>query len=333
MKQIFPDKMHAVYLNETGNLTVGEIPVPKPGKGQVLVKIAAAPINPSDLGFLQGSYGFQKSSPIVPGFEGSGTVIAAGSGLLPRSWLGKRIACAGQSGGTWAEYIVTSAAACFPLPKKISFEQGAMSFVNPLTVTAFFDIAKKNKHRAIISTAASSALGRMILRLGLKEGIPVINIVRRLEQADILFSLGAKYVLVNSDPDFLKRVQQIALELNATLILDAIAGDLTQQLLDVAPFGSEAVVYGFLSGEKTAIDARLFVKEDKSVRGFFLANWMSKKGILKSIGDMRRAMRLLDSELSTTIQKRLPLSEVHEAIEIYRNNMTAGKVLLVPDEN
>lgn len=323
--------MQAVVIEENGNLTVGQVPVPKPGDGQVLLKIGAAPINPSDLGFLQGSYGFPKSAPIIPGLEGSGTVIAVGSGLLPKLWLGKRVACAGRLGGTWAEYMVTSAATCFPIPKRISLEQGAMSFVNPLTVIALFDIAKKERHKAIISTASSSAVGRMILRLGLKEGIPVINIVRREEQAALLFSLGAKYVLVNSDLDFLERIQQTANELNATLILDAVAGDMTQQLLNVAPFGSHAVVYGFLSGEKTTIDARLFVKEDKSASGFFLVNWMAKKKTIDLVRNMRKATRLLDSELATSVQQRFPLSGVNSAIELYKNNMTAGKVLLVPD--
>jgi NADPH:quinone reductase-like Zn-dependent oxidoreductase len=103
--------MQAVLLEENGErLTIGEIPVPQPGPGQVLVRIAAAPVNPSDLGFLRGSYGFQTPFPVVPGFEASGTVVAAGPGLLPRLWLGKRVACAvSATGGTWAEYLVTRA--------------------------------------------------------------------------------------------------------------------------------------------------------------------------------------------------------------------------------
>src|SRR5512141_3290872 len=120
-----PKAMQAVLLQEPGApLTVGSRPVPRPGPGQVLVRIAAAPINPSDLGFAGGSYGFQKPFPVVPGFEGSGTVVAAGSGLLPRLWLGRRVMCsaAPTSGGTWAQYLVTSAASCFPLARTLSFE-------------------------------------------------------------------------------------------------------------------------------------------------------------------------------------------------------------------
>lgn len=108
--------MQAVLLEENGGpLTLGQVPIPQPGPGQVLIRMAAAPINPSDLGFVKGSYGFQKGFPIVPGFEGSGTVVAAGSGLLPRLLVGKRVACSAALGGTWAEYLVASASSCFPL--------------------------------------------------------------------------------------------------------------------------------------------------------------------------------------------------------------------------
>lgn len=96
-----PKMMQAVLLQGKGGpLTVGSLPVPIPGSGQILVRMAAAPINPSDLGFLSGSYGFQKPFPIVPGLEGSGVVVSAGSGLLPHLLLGRRVACSARTGGT-----------------------------------------------------------------------------------------------------------------------------------------------------------------------------------------------------------------------------------------
>src|SRR5512135_2980022 len=102
MNKSIPKSMQAVLLQgNTGSLTVDQIPVPSPGPGQVLVHMAAAPINPSDFGFLRGSYGFQKPFPMVPGLEGSGTVVAAESGLLPHLLLDKRVACSARSGGTW----------------------------------------------------------------------------------------------------------------------------------------------------------------------------------------------------------------------------------------
>ena len=126
MSTPIPEFMQAILLQGKGKpLTVGQIPVPRPGRGQVLVRMAAAPINPSDLGFLKGGYGFQKPFPVVPGFEGSGIVVGAGPGVLPRLFVGRRVVCSAQQGGSWAEYLVASASQCFPLDRKLSLEQGA----------------------------------------------------------------------------------------------------------------------------------------------------------------------------------------------------------------
>src|SRR5215212_10619610 len=186
MNHSLPSTMHAVQLDEpNGNLTVREVPVPRPQAGQVLVRMAAAPINPSDLGALAGfSYSGERNYPFTPGLEGSGTVIQAGEGLMPRLLNERRVACAAliPGDGTWAEYMVTSAKFCVPLNKSVSLEQGAMMLTNPLSAVAVFEIAKRGKHRAIVSTAAASALGRMILRMGKRLNIPVIHIVRRQEQ-------------------------------------------------------------------------------------------------------------------------------------------------------
>ncbi len=327
----FPKSMQAVMLEENGGpLVVRQIPIPRPGSGEVLVRMAAAPINPSDLGFIKGGYGSQKPFPIVPGFEGSGTVVAAGPGMLPRWWLGKRVACAvPATGGTWAEYLVTRATLCIPLQNNLSLEQGAMLLVNPLTALAFFDIVKSEKHSAVVSTAAASALGKMIMRLGRRYQIPVINIVRRQEQVDLLHSLGADYVLRSDDANFSNQFRNLAQRLIATLILDAVGGQLARQLLDTAPPGSTLLMYANLSGEMLALDPNRLGSEDKRVAGFYLGNWAAKRGILQMLKDIQRVRRLGASDLQSTVQKRLPLAAVQQAVDLYQNQMTAGKVLLV----
>ncbi|HEX2994960.1 MAG TPA: zinc-binding dehydrogenase [Anaerolineales bacterium] len=321
--------MQAVLLQANGGpLIVGSLPVPTPGAGQVLVRMAAAPINPSDLGFLNGSYGFQKPFPIVPGLEGSGTVVTAGPGLLPHLLLGRRVACSARSGGTWAEYLVTSASTCFPLPKDLSFEQGAMMIVNPMTAFAFFEIAKHDKHAALVNNAAASALGRMILRLGQIYNIPVIHIVRRQEQMELLRSLGGQYLLNSTDTDFHAQLRKLSSQLKATLILDPVAGDQAQRLLDAAPDGSTLLIYGTLSGKR--IDPQSLNKGGKRVTGFFLPDWIAKRNMLQVLLDMRRVGQLVSKELQTTIQKRFPLQAVEQAMALSQANPTAGKVLLVP---
>lgn len=330
MRTSVPKNMQAVLLpRNDGSLTVDQIAVPVPGRGQVLIRMAAAPINPSDLGFLRGSYGFQKPFPVVPGLEGSGTVVAAGSGLLPHLLLGRRVACSARSGGTWAEYLVTSASTCFPLPKSLSLEQGAMMIVNPMTAFAFFEIARRYKHRAIVSNAAASALGRMILRLGQLYHLPIIHIVRRQEQVQLLRTLGAQYILNSSSPNFYTQLSTLSSQLNATLILDPVAGDQAQGLLDAAPEDSTLLIYGTLSGQR--IDPQSLRQNGKHVTGFFLPDWIAARNIFQVFMDIRHVGHLVASELQSTIQKRFPLPEVQQAIALYQANPTAGKVLLVAD--
>ena len=174
-------------------MSYDQLKVPVPGKGEVLVKIAAAPVNPSDLQRINSITDESVLNEFICGIEGSGTIVAAGKGLLPRLWMGKRVACSssGISGGTWAEYMLTKAAYCFPLPDAISDEQGSMMLVNPMTAVAFFDLIKHDRHKAIVNSAAAGALGGMIRLLAVKHNIPVINIVRNEEQVKMLVSAGS----------------------------------------------------------------------------------------------------------------------------------------------
>jgi NADPH:quinone reductase-like Zn-dependent oxidoreductase len=164
--------------------------------------------------------------------------------------------------------------------------------------------------------------------------LPVINIVRRQEQVELLESLGAQYVLNSLDEDFPERLRTLAHQLKATLILDAVGGNLTQLLLDAAPFGSTVLVYSNLSGELSIFSAETLIFGDKKVVGFFLSNWAARKSFIARLWFTQRVKQLATSALQTTVQKRLPLSAAQQALHIYQANMTAGKVLLVanPEE-
>ena len=190
-----PEKMQAVHLEKQGEpLVVRTVPVTCPKQGEVLVKMAAAPVNPSDLAQIKSISTEQDLISFIPGIEGSGSVVAAGKGLLPRLWLGKRVACSatGPKSGTWAEYMVTSASYCFPIPKTISDEQGSMLLVNPMTAVAFFDMIIHDRHKAIVNSAAAGALGSMVRFLAKKYNISAINVVRNKQQAEMLRIEGAK---------------------------------------------------------------------------------------------------------------------------------------------
>jgi NADPH:quinone reductase-like Zn-dependent oxidoreductase len=314
------------------SLAVVEKPVPRPGKGQVLVRMAAAPINPSDLAFLRGLYGIKKSLPVVPGFEGSGVVVAAGGGLLARALVGRRVACSAPPGddGTWAEYMVTAAASCFPLHKDVDLEQGAMSIVNPLTAWALMDLARRSGHRAVAQTAAASALGRMILRLAQRFGMPAVHIVRRDEQVKLLRSLGAQHVLDSSRARFDAELRRVCLQLNVRLAFDAVAGEMTNRLVRALAPGGRVLVYGALEGAPCQADAGVMIFTGKSIEGFWLKDWLQRKSLWGQFLAMRSVQKLLPTDLRSEVQARLPFEDVAEALERYVSGMTRGKVLLLP---
>jgi NADPH:quinone reductase-like Zn-dependent oxidoreductase len=294
--------------------------------------MAAAPLNPSDLGSLSGlSYSGQRQFPFTPGLEGSGTVVEAGDGVMPHLLKGRRVACSAllTGDGTWADYMVTSAQTCIPLNKNVSFEQGATLLVNPFSALAILEIAQRGKHRAMVSTAAASALGGMILRLGKRHNIPIIHVVRRQAQVDTVRSLGGEYVLDSSDANFVEQLRTLAHKLKATLLLDAISGSMTQQLADAAPYDSTILLYSMLSFQNAVIDSRTAFVKNLHFDGWFLPNWFAKKNLLQALQLSGQAQSLLGTDLHSPIHKRLPLAAAQEGLDTYIHHMSAGKILLV----
>lgn len=239
------------YDGKPESMAVSRIPVPRPGRGQVLVHVAASPINPSDVAFIRGLYGFKKPLPAVPGFEGSGAVVESGGGVMARWLKGRRVACHAAdpkiAGGMWAEYIVTSAQACVLLRKDVSLEEAATMLVNPMTAWGMMHEARRGRHRAVVQTAAASALGRMVVRLGKRFSVPTINVVRRAEQVKLLRGMGAEHVLDSSDPAFDKNLRELCQRLGATIGFDAVAGEMSGRVLRAQARGGRLLVYGALS--------------------------------------------------------------------------------------
>lgn len=331
-----PAFMQAVVMSENGaRVKTEKIPVPTPGPGEVLVKMFASPINPSDLMFIKGEYGLKKEFPVVPGFEGSGTVVESGKGFLPNLWKGKNVACAASPkyNGCWAEYMLTDANLCIPISKKIPLKQASMMFVNPMTALAFFDVYRKlpnpsRKQRAIINTAAASALGKMVIKLGEMYRIPVISIVRRDEQVKMLQSEGAENILNSSNTDFEDQLREISHSLNATVAFDAIGGNMTRQLLEAVPNESSIFVYGRLSPDECRILPGEFVFNGKQIRGFWLMDYLKDKSLIQNVKTTRKIQSLLGKELSSKINAEFPIERIGEALETYQNNMSKGKVLM-----
>ena len=334
-KFTLPKTMRAVqvhaYDGKPESITVEEIPTPQPKAGQVIVKMAATPINPSDLLFMRGEYGFKRPTPTTPGFEASGLVVAGGSGPFARLMLGNRVACTAQEGdGTWAEYICADAMRCIKLPKNVDDEQGAMLLANPVTAVALYQTARNDKHKAAIHTAAASSLGKILLKYADQAGFPIIHIVRREEQVAELKGLGGRDVLNSSDPDFVDQLRALAGQLKATIAFDAVSGELTEQLIRAMPDGSRVLVYGLLSDKPTQLNARQLIFENKSVEGFWFPKWIEENGLFQTLLVIRKSLKIKKSGETSRVAERIPLNRVHDATAQYEKNMTRGKILLVP---
>jgi NADPH:quinone reductase-like Zn-dependent oxidoreductase len=328
-------KMKALFLRkEDGTLVIRETDIPQPGAGEVLVKIAAAPVNPSDIaGIKDALNGERDLETFIPGNEGCGMVVASGKGLLPAIWKGRRVACAskGNGAGTWAEFMVTNAGNCFPLNKNISDAQGSMTLVNPLTAISFIEMAKKGRHKAIINNAAASALGRMVEHLCKKEGIPLVNIVRRDAQLKALRDAGSEFVLNSSESSFTGKLQSLSDELGATILFDSVCGPGFHKMVEALPCGSSVVVYGNLSPDQyVSVDPGILLGKDITISGFYLGNQAKKNGLIKNLINLRKVSKLMRKDMKICIRAIYPLDKAQEAVDEYLKNMTAGKVILQP---
>ena len=198
--------------------------------------------------------------------------------------VGKKVAFAvvKEGCGSYSQFTIAKADECLPLSDSTTFDQGSMSLVNPLTVLAFLDILKEKKEKSVVITAAASALGRIINRLFPKEGIEVINIVRREEQANVLKEEGAKYIVNSSTENFESDLKEMTHKIEAVTCLEAIGGTMPGIVLKNMPKKSVVMLYGCLSHENiNNVDIADLLFYSKSITGFMLVNWLEKKSFMK----------------------------------------------------
>jgi NADPH2:quinone reductase len=234
----------------TLEISLVEVPIPEPRPDEVVIRIEASPINPSDLGLLFAAADLdtakvsgREDSPVVTasipaaamaglagrvgkslpvGNEGAGTVVKAGSSAGAQALLGRTVAVAG--GGMYAQYRCFDAARCLELPAGTPAAAGASNFVNPLTVLGMVETMRREGHSAIVHTAAASNLGQMLVKLCLEEQVPLVNIVRKPEQEAVLRAIGAVHVCNSASPSFTEDLTQALIDTSATLAFDATGG-------------------------------------------------------------------------------------------------------------
>lgn len=326
-------------IKTSGELEISlvDVPTPEPAEDEVVVRIEAAPINPSDLGLLVGAADMStakasgtKEAPIITakvpdgamratgarldqslpvGNEGAGVVIKTGSSDAAKALMGKTVAMIG--GAMYAQYRTLKARDCQPLPEGTTAAEGASWFVNPLTALGMTETMRREGHKALVHTAAASNLGQMLNKICIKDGIGLVNIVRSKEQAEILKKIGAKYVVDSSVPSFLDDLTAALVETGATIAFDAIgggklAGDILNCMeIAINKTAKEYSRYGSSVHKQVYVYGALDVRPIELPRGFGMAwgvgGWLLTP-FLQKIGpaDIGRLRQRVVSELKTT---------------------------------
>ena len=362
-------------VRSNGQLEVAlhDVPVPDPGPDEVLVRVEATPINPSDLGLLfaladlstlqaagtaarpvvtaripervMPSLAGRVDQPLPVGNEGAGTVVKAGSSPAAQALLGKTVAMVG--GAMYAQYRCIAVSDCLVLPADASAADGASCFVNPLTALGMVETMQREGHRALVHTAAASNLGQMLNRLCLHDGIALVNIVRKPEQAALLRAQGAKFVCDSSAPRFVEELADALAATGATLAFDAIGGGkLATQILS----GMEAALlrqggaysrYGSATHKQVYLYGMLDTRATEIVRDFGMAwgvgGWLLIH-FLQRIGsaEASKLRQRVAAELKTTFASRytctVSLAEAltPQAIAVYAQRATGAKFLIDP---
>lgn len=231
-------------------LSLVDVPIPEPKPDEVVVRVEASPINPSDLGLLLGGADMSTAKasgtperpvvtaeirpeilrgmagridqPMPVGNEGAGVVLSAGSSPAAHALLGKTVAILG--GAMYAQYRAIKAAQCLLLPEGTTPAEGASCFVNPLTAMGMVETMRREGHKALVHTAAASNLGQMLVKLCHEDGLGLVNIVRKPEQLALLKSIGATHICNMTAPTFMDDLTNALVETGATLAFDAIGG-------------------------------------------------------------------------------------------------------------
>lgn len=333
--------MKTVQFQKTGEpsavLKTVDTDRPVPKSGEVLVRMLASPINPSDLMYIRGRYTFSAQCPTTPGFEGVGVVEASGGGLRGRLFMKRRVVVLNRRGGNWADYAAVPATEVIPISSRLSLEQAATFFVNPATAWVMTrEVLKVPQGQWLVQTAAGSALGRMIIRLGQTTGFRTFNIVRRESQAEELRLLGADHVEVfdesRNTPEELsasiRRTISIA-GAGAGFAVDAVGGATGSAVIQSLGHNGRMLSYGTLSNEPLLIDPRVLITTSSKVEGFWLGSFMAGVSLPFKLNLVRRLTKLIEAGvLGTEIAQTHTLDQIHDAVKAAEDSAVQGKVLL-----
>lgn len=290
-------------------LELGSVPRPIPGPGQILIKVRRAAINPSDIAFVQGFYGQERMQGNPAGFEGVGTVVESGPGLMGRFLKGRDVGfyVTPDGSGSWAEYAVAKAALALPLKKGVSDRDAAGLIVNPVTAAAMIELVSRSD--AFVFSAAASQLGKLVVGLARDQGKKMIALVRREEPVEALKTLGAAYVLNETDPGYAAELKGVLADEKPVIFLDAVAGSASAHVHRAMGDNARWIIYGKLDiSPAEIIDPSEMIFRNKSVEGFWTTAWASKTSFLRKLRVFDEVQnRFRDGRWTTDVSAELPL--------------------------
>jgi NADPH:quinone reductase len=316
-------------------LAVRDVPLPEPARGEVRVRIVAAPVNPSDLLFVRGVYAGAKPPgfPAQVGFEAAGVVDALGpdvQGLAP----GQRVHVRNNQGGTWAQYAVVSGDLLFPVPHDVPDEQMACMLINPgSTILMLRHVLAVPSGEWLLQSAATSELGRMMIRLAKHDGVRTVNVVRRREAVADLQRLGADAVVVSTEGPIDQQVRKIVGPEGVRYAIDPVVGEVGTQVFQSLGEEGRMLVYGSLTREpmRVGADPRNILAGRRILEVFWLGYWLTKLDAVARRGLFEEIVTLIrQGILESTIGRRYPLDDVAPAVAQSETKGRSGKVLLVP---
>lgn len=331
--------MKAVQFQNTGEpfavLKTLDLDRPVPKAGEVLVRMLATPINPSDLMYIRGRYTVPAQCPTTPGFEGVGVVEASGGGLRGRLFMKRRVVVLNRRGGNWADYAVVPATEVIPISSSLTVDQAATFFVNPATAWVMTrEVLKVPQGQWLVQTAAGSALGRMIIRLGHTTGFKTFNIVRRESQAEELRSLGADHVQVfdesrHTPEGLIASIRKTTSTAGVGFAIDAVGGATGAAVLQSLAQHGRMLAYGTLSNDPLVFSPRVLMTTCSTVEGFWLGNFMAGVSLPFKLSLVRRLTKLIQTGvLSTEIARTCTLDQIQDAVKAAEDSAVAGKILL-----
>jgi NADPH:quinone reductase-like Zn-dependent oxidoreductase len=304
-----------------------DVEVPKPGEGEVLVRLTHRPVQTSDLSVARGLYG-ARDFPSVLGDEGVGVVDTIGPNTNTDLKQGDRVIGQPWSSGTWQQYVVNEASKLLPVAAEMDDKTAAQSFANPLTAVGLVETAAVPKGQYLLQAAAGSVLGRMLIQYAKHTGIKTINIVRRPEQVQDLLDIGADAVIDSSSKDVAKRVEEITNGEGAFAGIDPVAKDSTGMVMHSVRKGGTTCAYGALTGDAAHVKI-MDLMQGKRLEGFMLPNWLDADGAEGKQRKLDRVQQLLADKVMVPLSgASFPLEKAREAIKESQRPGRGGKVFL-----